>query len=132
MSKNTFWHNITKDIYNEPTLAEFVETVEHGDTIQFSRAGNALLFDMTEVTVDDDFYFVCEEFEQAFKECHKEPFQPDPVNPTSKGYYLTKTEQSKYGVAYWNGFKFMADTNQDGKLLFGIKRSFIISWWRLP
>lgn len=53
-------------------------------------------------------------------------------NPTKKGYYLTKTIKDKWGIAYWDGVKFWDDSNQDGTLLFGIKREFIKKWYSLP
>jgi len=53
-------------------------------------------------------------------------------DPNKKGYYLTKTIEDKWGIAYWDGIKFWDDPNQDGKLAFGIKREFIKLWFTLP
>jgi len=54
------------------------------------------------------------------------------VNPSEKGYYLTKTENDKWGIAYWDGNKFWDDPTQDRKLTFGIRRDFIKEWYLLP
>ena len=53
-------------------------------------------------------------------------------DPSEKGYYLTKTENDKWGIAYWDGNKFWDDPAQDGKLAFGIRRDFIKEWYLLP
>lgn len=42
-------------------------------------------------------------------------------NPTKKGYFLTKTIEQKWGVAYWDGKQFWDDRNQDGRFKFGNK-----------
>ena len=54
------------------------------------------------------------------------------VNPSEIGYYLTKTENDKWGIAYWDGKKFWDDPAQDGKIAFGIRRDFIKEWYLLP
>lgn len=54
------------------------------------------------------------------------------VDPEIKDYYLTKTIEDKWAVAYWDGVKFWDDPNQDGKLNFGIKREWIKEWHSLP
>lgn len=58
----------------------------------------------------------------------------DAVNsdPSKSGYYLTKTKEDKWGIAFWDGNKFWDDPNQDGKLAFGIRRDFIKEWYLLP
>ena len=53
-------------------------------------------------------------------------------DPVEKGYYLTKTENNKWGIAYWDGNKFWDDPAQDGKLAFGVRRDFIKEWYLLP
>ena len=53
-------------------------------------------------------------------------------DPAENGYYLTKTEENKWGIAYWDGNKFWDDPAQDGKLSFGIRRDFIKEWYLLP
>lgn len=54
------------------------------------------------------------------------------INPPKEGYYLTKTIENSFGIAYWNGDKFMDDPEQNGQLQFGIKREFIKNWYVLP
>jgi len=54
------------------------------------------------------------------------------VDPSEKGYYLTKTIEDKWGIAYWDGHKFWDDPAQNGKLAFGIKREYIKEWYSLP
>ena len=47
----SYWfHNITKGIYNESDLEDFVETVDDGDIIKFTENGNALIRDFHELT----------------------------------------------------------------------------------
>ena len=53
-------------------------------------------------------------------------------NPIKKDYYLIKTIEDKWGIAYWDGIKFWDYPNQDGKLSFGIKREWIKEWHNLP
>lgn len=42
----TFYHNLTKAVLNEPTLIDFLESVDDGDLVYFSRTGNALLYNI--------------------------------------------------------------------------------------
>ena len=43
----SYWfHNITKGIYNESDLGDFVECVDDGDIIKFTENGNALIRDL--------------------------------------------------------------------------------------
>jgi hypothetical protein len=42
----SYWfHNITKNIYNESDLGDFVESVEVGDVIKFTENGRSIIFD---------------------------------------------------------------------------------------
>ncbi len=38
-----FLHNLTKNIFNETDIGDFVETLEKGDKIMYTESGNALI-----------------------------------------------------------------------------------------
>ena len=61
-----------------------------------------------------------------------EVYEKETCDPPEVGYYLTKTEEDKWGIAYWDGNKFWDDPAQDGKLAFGLRRDFIKEWYLLP
>ena len=51
----SYWfHNITKGIYNESHLDDFIECVDEGDVIKFTENGNALIRDLYELTKYED------------------------------------------------------------------------------
>lgn len=46
MGQKTYYHNITKNWYNENDCYTAVENSDVGDVIKFSFRGNALVFDL--------------------------------------------------------------------------------------
>jgi hypothetical protein len=52
--------------------------------------------------------------------------------PKTAGYYLTKTIENKWCVAYWDEKKCRYYPNQYGSLKMGIRQDFIASWHELP
>lgn len=47
----SYWfHNVTKGIYNESDLDDFIECVDNGDVIKFTENGNSLIRDLYEIT----------------------------------------------------------------------------------
>jgi hypothetical protein len=51
----SYWfHNITKGIYNESHLDDFIECIDDGDIIKFTENGNALIRDLFEITKYED------------------------------------------------------------------------------
>lgn len=51
----SYWfHNITKGIYNESDIDDFIECIDDGDIIKFTENGNALVRDLFEITKYED------------------------------------------------------------------------------
>lgn len=64
MSQSIYYHNITKDWYNENDYGEAVENSEKGDLIKFSVRGNAQMFDLEKLEPEDakDYDYAKEQF----------------------------------------------------------------------
>lgn len=74
MGQKTYYHNITKNWYNENDYGDAVENSEPGDIIKMSFRGNALVIDLT--TVDSfieetgEYDWARKQFLDYFKEFH--------------------------------------------------------------
>lgn len=76
MGQAVYYHNITKDRYNESDYGDAVELSDKGDLIKFSVRGNAQVFDLETLEPGDakDYEFARTQFCGYFKELHEEEF----------------------------------------------------------
>lgn len=79
MGERIYWHNVTKQIWNENDLGDFVEgNIDHGDDIRFSIRGNAIIYSLNQLEQDEDyqeFKWVKDQFIEYFKEFYEEEFK---------------------------------------------------------
>lgn len=83
-----YYHNISKNIYNESDLGDFLSYYCNGDIIKFSKSGNSLVYDMFEENLNIESE---REFGQIRSEFLKEIKEFTPVR-----------NNKKLIVAYWN------------------------------
>jgi hypothetical protein len=78
MGQQTYYHNLTKNWFNENDYGDAVENSEKGDLIKMSFRGNALLIDLKEVDLELEYKgehdWARNQFIEYFKEFHEEDF----------------------------------------------------------
>jgi hypothetical protein len=79
MGQSTYYHNLTKNWFNENDYADAVENSEVGDVIKMSFRGNALVIDLLkedlEIESKSQHDFARKQFLDYFKEFHEVDFQ---------------------------------------------------------
>jgi hypothetical protein len=78
MGQQTYYHNLTKNWFNENDYGDAVENSEKGDIIKMSFRGNALLIDLKEVDLEleseGEHDWARNQFLEYFKEFREEDF----------------------------------------------------------
>ena len=78
MSQKTYYHNLTKNWFNENSCTDAVENSDRGDVIKMSFRGSALIIDLKEVDlkIEDkgEYDWARVRFLEYFKEYHEEDF----------------------------------------------------------
>lgn len=76
MGQRYYWHNVTKDIYNENDLTDFVEQSDKGDIIKFTDRGSAIIYDLKTLKEDqfNEYKYVQKNFLEKFKELNEIDF----------------------------------------------------------
>jgi len=78
MGQKTYYHNLTKNWFNENDYRDAVENSEKGDIIKMSFRGNALLIYLKEVDLDieskGEHDWARNQFLEYFNEFHIEDF----------------------------------------------------------
>ena len=76
MGQRYYWHNISKNIYNENDLGDFVDECEKGDVIKFTDRGSAIIYDLETLKEDqfNEYQYVKDNFLEKFKEVNQIDF----------------------------------------------------------
>jgi hypothetical protein len=78
MGQQTYYHNITKNWFNQNDYGDAVENSDKADIIKMSFRGNALLIDLKEVDLEiedkGEHNWARNQFLEYFKEFHEEDF----------------------------------------------------------
>jgi len=78
MGQQTYYHNLTKNWFNENDYGDAVENSDKGDIIKMSFRGNALMIDLkeidSEIESEGEHDWVRNQFLERFKEFHEEDF----------------------------------------------------------
>lgn len=79
MGQKTYWHNVTKNVWNVNCLVDIVEQSDPYDDIRFSRRGSALVYDLRYMSDEEleEFEHVRVEFVNWFKNFHEVDFYLD-------------------------------------------------------
>jgi hypothetical protein len=79
MGQSTYYHNLTKNWFNENDYGDAVENSEVGDVIKMSFRGNALVIDLLkeDLTIESkgEHDLARKQFLDYFKEFHEVDFQ---------------------------------------------------------
>ena len=78
MGQQTYYHNLTKNWFNENDYGDAVENSDKGDIIKMSFRGNALMIDLkeidSEIESEGEHDWARNQFLERFKEFHEEDF----------------------------------------------------------
>ena len=78
MGQQTYYHNLTKNWFNENDYGDAVENSDKGDIIKMSFRGNALMIDLKEVDLEleskGEHDWARNKFLKYFKEFHEDDF----------------------------------------------------------
>jgi hypothetical protein len=94
MGQSTYYHNLTKNWFNENDYGDAVENSEVGDIIKMSFRGNALVIDLLkedlEIESKGEHDWARKQFLDYFKEFHDVDFQNG----------LQRKDRRRFGDAY--------------------------------
>lgn len=78
MSQKVYYHNLTKNWFNENDYGDAVENSDFGDIIKFSIRGSALIFDLLKedstIEYSGEHEWVRDKFLDYFEEFHGKQF----------------------------------------------------------
>ena len=78
MGQQTYYHNLTKNWFNENDYGDAVENSDKGDIIKMSFRGNALMIDLKEVDLKleskGEHDWARNQFLEYFKEFYEDDF----------------------------------------------------------